>query len=166
MHITLVFEKYLLEDLATFTNLVSEDDVMKYITGKGLTAEQARIKFDSILDINQDPDLGYFKVIDSQTHLLLGDCKLVNYKKDPGVFELGYLLRKEFWGQGLGTKICESMLALATNLNPQKDVIGIIDPQNAASKRLLTKFGFKSFFVGTEDNMATEKLILKRTISK
>jgi hypothetical protein len=42
-------------------------------------------------------------------------------------------------------------------------VIGIIDPDNAASRQLLTKFGFQSYFVGIEDEVATEKLILKRT---
>lgn len=166
MHNTLRFEKYLLEDFDAFHELVKGDDVMKYITGKGLTEEQARRKFDSILAINQDPDLGYFKVIEADTQRLLGDCKLVNYKKDPTVFEIGYLLRKEHWGKGLGTQICESMLALATTLNPDKDVIGIIDPDNTASRRLLSKFGFKSFFVGIEDDIATEKLLLKRTASE
>ncbi|WP_313529891.1 GNAT family N-acetyltransferase [Sphingobacterium multivorum] len=166
MHNTLRFEKYLLEDFDAFHDLVKADDVMKYITGKGLTEEQARRKFDSILAINQDPDLGYFKVIEADTQRLLGDCKLVNYKKDPTVFEIGYLLRQEHWGKGLGTQICESMLALATTLNPDKDVIGIIDPDNTASRRLLSKFGFKSFFVGIEDDIATEKLLLKRTASE
>ncbi len=166
MHNTLRFEKYLLEDFDAFHDLVKADDVMKYITGKGLTEEQARRKFDSILAINQDPDLGYFKVIEADTQRLLGDCKLVNYKKDPTVFEIGYLLRQEHWGKGLGTQICESMLALATTLNPDKDVIGIIDPDNTASRRLLSKFGFKSFFVGIEDDITTEKLLLKRTASE
>jgi len=166
MYNTLLFKKYLPEDFDAFHDLVKADDVMKYITGKGLSAGQARKKFDSILEINQDPDLGYFKVIEADTLKLLGDCKLVNYKKDPSVFEIGYLLRKEHWGKGLGTQICESMLALATTLNPDKDVIGIIDPDNTASKRLLNKFGFKSFFVGLEDALATEKLILKRTVSE
>lgn len=163
MHNTLIFKKYLFEDFDSFYDLVKEDDVMKYITGKGLSDEQAKRKFESILELNQDPDLGYFKVIEADTQKLLGDCKLVNYKKDPTVFEIGYLLRQEHWGKGLGTQICESMLARATALNPAKDVIGIIDPDNTASRRLLSKFGFKRFFVGIEDDMATEKLILKRT---
>ena len=58
------------------------------------------------------------------------------------------------------------MLALATTLNPDKDIIGIIDPDNTASRQLLRKFGFESFFVGIEDDIATEKLLLKRTASE
>jgi len=102
MYNTLLFKKYHPEDFDAFHDLVKADDAMKYITGKGLSKEQARKKFDSILEINQHPDLGYFKVFEADTLKLLGDCKLVNYKKDPSVFEIGYLLRKEHWGKGLG----------------------------------------------------------------
>lgn len=163
MYNTLTFKKYTPEDFMLFKELVKDDEIMKYISGKGLTAEQAEKKFASILDINTDPLLGYFKVIDPESQLFLGDCKLVNYKKDPTVFEIGYLLQKEFWRKGLGTKICESMLAMANHIDPNKDVVGIIDPDNAASRQLLTKFGFQRFFIGIEDDIATEKLILKRS---
>ena len=113
----------------------------------------------------------HFKTMDKYSYISNAEVGYLdqlyqNYKKDPSVFEVGYLLRQEHWGKGLGTQICESMLALATALNPNKDVIGIIDPDNTASKRLLSKFGFKSFFVGIEDDIATEKLILKRTAAK
>lgn len=162
MYNTLELKKYTAEDFALFRELTKDDEIMKYISGKGLTAEQAEKKFASILEINTDPLLGYFMVIDSNSHLVLGDCKLVNYRKDPTVFEIGYLLKKEFWRKGLGTKICESLLAMAKSIDANKDVIGIIDPDNAASRQLLTKFGFQSYFVGIEDGVATEKLILKR----
>ncbi|NPE45619.1 GNAT family N-acetyltransferase [Sphingobacterium prati] len=163
MHNTLEFKKYMPEDFTLFKELVKDDVIMKYISGKGLTPEQAKKKFTSILDINADPLLGYFKVIDSASQLFLGDCKLVNYRKDPTVFEIGYLLKKEFWRKGLGTKICESLLAMAQDIDANKNVVGIIDPANIASKQLLTKFGFQSFFIGVEDDISTEKLILKRT---
>lgn len=163
MYNTLELKKYTAEDFPLFRELTKDDEIMKYISGKGLTAEQAEKKFASILEINTDPSLGYFKVMDSESQLFLGDCKLVNYKKDPTVFEIGYLLKKEFWRRGLGTKICESLLSTAKSIDANKDVIGIIDPDNTASRQLLTKFGFHSYFVGTEDEIATEKLILKRT---
>ncbi|MFD1769114.1 GNAT family N-acetyltransferase [Sphingobacterium suaedae] len=159
---TLAFEKYTREDFPLYKDLVSEDQIMKYISGKGLTIKQARKKFDSILEINTDPVLGYFKVIDLASGLLLGDCKLVNYKKDPSLFEIGYLLRSEFWRQGLGTKICQYLLALSDSTDNRKDVVGIIDPENIASRQLLLKFGFQRTFIGTEDGIATEKLIRRQ----
>ena len=137
---------------------------MKYITGKGMTREEAKIKFLSIMEINQShPTLGYFQVLDTVSHEILGECKLVFYMKDPSVFEIGYLLKSDYWKQGLGTEICKHLLALARELDSEKDIVGIIDPENAASKRLLEKFGFESYFLGVEDGTVTEKLRLKKS---
>ncbi len=136
---------------------------MRYITGKALTEEQAQAKFKSILAINhQEEKLGYFK-IHNVTNVFIGDCKLERYKYDPSILEIGYILKKEYWGKGYGISICKKMLTLASASFPKQDIIGIIDPDNIASKKLLEKFGFESYFVGTEDDLPTEKLILKRT---
>jgi len=162
MYDQLKFEKYTEEDFPLFKELVKDDEIMKYISGKGLTAEEAQKKFAFILEINKDPQLGYFKIYDTETRAFLGDCKLVEYRKDTSVFEIGYLLRKQFWRKGIGSRICKAMLTFADTLDPGKDVVGIIDPGNDASRRLLMKFGFKSFFVGEEEGIKTEKLVLKR----
>jgi len=153
--------KYKWEDFHNYCALVADDQVMKYITGKGMLEEQAREKFASIMQINEEDDLlGYFKVIDNDVGLI-GDCKLVRYKYDRSVLEIGYLLKQVFWNKGFGTKICETLLERAAEKAPKDDIIGVIDPDNMASKRLLEKFGFRSCFVGEEDGMPTEKLILR-----
>lgn len=162
MYDQLEFKKYVSEDFMLFKELVKDDEIMQYISGKGLTVEEAQRKFDSILEINKHQQLGYFKVLDAGTKVFLGDCKLVEYRKDPSVFEIGYLLQKQFWQKGIGSRICKAMLELAQKLDGDKDVVGIIDPENHASRKLLMKFGFESFFVGVEEGIATEKLILKR----
>lgn len=153
--------KYKWDDFHDYCSLVADDHVMKYITGKAMSEEQAREKFTSIMEINEESDLlGYFKVITDHTGLI-GECKLVRYKYDPFLLEIGYLLKQTFWKQGFGTKICEQLLDRAAVVAPDTDIIGVIDPDNVASKRLLEKFGFESYFVGIEDNLPTAKLILR-----
>ena len=44
------FEKYKPTDFNNFFKLVQDDEVMKYISGKGLNEEQANHKFTSILE--------------------------------------------------------------------------------------------------------------------
>ncbi|ERJ57411.1 GNAT family N-acetyltransferase [Sphingobacterium paucimobilis] len=157
----IVYSKYTSSDFGSFETLVYNDDVMRYISGSALTTPQARDKFDSILAINdQEELLGYFKVYNSDKEFL-GDCKLERCKYDSRKLEIGYILKKSYWGQGYGTQICAAMLALAKKVSPEKDILGIIDPDNIASKKLLEKFGFESYFIGVEDNLPTEKLILK-----
>lgn len=154
--------KYLPEDFMDYCNLVGNDDVMRYITGKGMAVSEAKEKFTSILEINDEENmLGYFKVVDDALGWV-GECKLVRYKYDRSLLEIGYLLKQEFWKQGLGTQICEILLQRAIAVAPHHPVIGVIDPENTASKRLLEKFGFESYFSGIEDGVPIEKLILRR----
>ena len=158
----IAYEKYGPDDFAAYYELVKSDRVMRYVTGKGLSEASARTTFKWFLNINRlDDRLGYFKVTDTPTGTRIGECKLVHYGKGKRAFEIGYLLQEQFWRMGYGTLICEAMLSLASVIDPKKPVVGIIDPANTASRRLLEKFGFVRFFTGEEDGKATEKLIYR-----
>lgn len=161
----LAFEKYKSGDFKAYFDLVSSPEVMRFITGRGLSKPEARDKFESILQSGgADASLGYFKVLMHQKGemMQIGDCKLVLYKKDPDMLEVGYLLKKPYWGKGLGSRVCRGMLKLANDVHPEKNIIGIIDPENQASRRILEKSGFKTIFQGIEDGLPTEKLLLQR----
>ncbi len=154
--------KYVQSDFALYHSLVKEDNVMRYISGKGLNIEEARKKFESIMEINAaEPEIGYFKIHNNEGEFI-GDSKMEWCKNDRSKLEIGYLLKEAFWGKGYGTMICMKLLSLAEKGWPTVDVIGIIDPENVASKKLLENFGFKRYFIGVEDDLPTEKLILKR----
>lgn len=125
----LSFSKYQEKDFDNYYSIVQQDEVMQYISGKGLTVEQARAKFSSILEQGAaDDPLGYFKVYNEEA-VLIGDCKLVRYKHDSALLEIGYILKPEYWSKGLGTIICQKMLALADEVAPGTDIIGLIDPE-------------------------------------
>ncbi|MFZ4262452.1 GNAT family N-acetyltransferase [Sphingobacterium sp. HJSM2_6] len=156
----ITLKKYQLEDFEVYKQLVSDDEVMHYISGKGLSEREAKEKFHSILIINnQEVELGTFKVLNAE-NLFIGDCKLERYKHNNALLEIGYILKRDYWQMGYGTIICEKLLQLAKEFDPKLQVIGIIDPENIASRKLLEKFGFKSYFIGIEDDLPTEKLIL------
>jgi len=158
----LTFDKYTADDFGNYKQLVKDDEVMKYISGSGLSEDEAKLKFDSILAVNsQDSMLGTYKILNAED-VFIGDCKIVRYFSDNVSLEIGYILKKDFWRLGYGTLICKKLLDTANQFYPMLDIIGIIDPDNIASKRLLQKFGFESYFIGFEDNLPTEKLMLKK----
>lgn len=166
MERTLEYKKYIPTDHDSYQELVRENQVMRYITGngRGLTKDQADAKFRSILRINENnPVLGYFQVRDVHTQQIVGECKLVPLRDHTEVFEMGYLVKSEFWRQGIGSKICSHLLELASRINPRMDVVAIIDPDNLASKQLLKKFGLTSYYLGIEKGKPTEKFILQRS---
>lgn len=156
----IVLKKYDADDFTDYYHMVKECAVMQYITEKALTKGEAREKFDNMLQVNAKHDrLGYYKAYDPDGNFM-GDCKLEPYPLDMRCLEVGYILKEAFWGKGLATLLCAKMLTLANEVRPEADVIGIIDPANAASKRILQKFGFERYFIGTEDDLPTEKLRL------
>lgn len=159
----IVLQKYEALHFSDYYDVVKDDQVMKFIAGKGLTVDQAKQKFGEILAVNsRETALGYFRIIDAITGEILGECKLVPYKYDSSLLEIGYLIKERYWGQGLGTKLCKELLQLATENYPLNNIIGLINPENIASRKLLEKYGFRSYFIGIEDGLYTEKLILEK----
>src|SRR5690606_10739283 len=76
---SLTFSKYVDRDFDDYYAMVKNDAVMRYITGKGLSEQQARGKFNAIIEINnREREIGYFKVYAGEQ--FIGDCKLVRYK--------------------------------------------------------------------------------------
>jgi ribosomal-protein-alanine N-acetyltransferase len=155
-------EKYQSTDFEEYFSLVSDDEIMKYIIGKGLNKDEAGKKFLSILkQSSNDVDLRYFKVYKVDTNTLLGDCKIVYNTHLDKSLEIGYLLKKEFWQKGIGTLICTELIKVTKEKFSDFKIIAIIDPENIASRKLLEKFGFESYWKGIENDIPTEKLKMK-----
>jgi len=102
--------KYTPDDFSIYYSLVMDDDVMRYITGKGLSDEEARAKFHSILNINaREKSLGYFKVYTNENNFI-GDCKLEKSKDDSSALEVGYILKKNSGAEGTEPKFARTCL--------------------------------------------------------
>lgn len=148
------------EDLDIYLKIVSSDSVMKYITGKARSLNDNIKRFESILEANRIHEKGgYFKVYDRGN--IIGLSKLENYPKEEHTIEVGYILMEDYWGLGYGKTICKDLIQFARMNEMASYVIGIIDPDNIASKRILTGNGLERYFVGIENDLPTEKLRMK-----
>jgi len=61
------------------------------------------------------------------------------YPRD--VIEVGYVLLKKAWGEGIATEACACLLRFAFEQTTLTDIYATIDPDNAASLNVLTKCG-------------------------
>jgi RimJ/RimL family protein N-acetyltransferase len=57
--------------------------------------------------------------------------------------EIGYLLRRDRWGQGLAREAVGAVLGHCFGAMGLHRVQAVIDPENVASRRLVEGFGFK-----------------------
>lgn len=56
--------------------------------------------------------------------------------------EVGYILHPDFWGQGLATEAMEAVIAYGFGTRGLARITADVDPDNAASLKMLGKLGF------------------------
>jgi ribosomal-protein-alanine N-acetyltransferase len=154
------------DDFPSYARLVMDEEVMKYITGKALSVEEALQRFQKALQASEMlSDAGFFLVCSRDNDELVGVTKLVQLAENQ--YEIGYMLLPEYWGRGFASEMTETMIYLAREKKLTGELIGIVDPENPASIRVLTKSGFELYETGQIDGLeaAYYKLMLETTIS-
>lgn len=137
----LSFAKFNKNDFELYFRLMGNENVMKMISGEPLAIDEAKIKFERVLRINEAyPEIGYFVVREIKTSHFIGLAKIVVTEGEEA--EIGYALLPAYWGLGYGSEISEKLVEKAQSLDFIKNLVAIIDPLNEASKRILKKSDF------------------------
>jgi len=157
----LILKKFAPNDFDLYLQLVNDKNVMKLITGKSLSKNNALIKFKNILRINEKyPGIGFYAIREIENQKFIGLGKIIQTNKNEA--EIGYSLLPENWGKGFGSEISEKLVEYSKEIQSIKNLIAIIDPENIASKRILEKSHFKLYKVCDIDGLPSNifKLIL------
>jgi RimJ/RimL family protein N-acetyltransferase len=73
----------------------------------------------------------------------VGCCGLRPYKLEQGIPELGFHLRPKFWGRGLAPEAATAVINYAFETIGAKALSAGHHPDNANSKKVLTRLGFQ-----------------------
>lgn len=161
MNKKVLFEKFTTNDFNSYFKLVSNYEVMKMITEKGLTHEEALKDFNKIIETNSiHPILGTYKVFNLANDFI-GLAKLEIRESKDAEAELGYMLLPNYWGMGVGSSIAEELIELAKEQKDLKKLTAIIDPINMASRKILIKNNFISKEFKDFDGLPGEVLELE-----
>lgn len=145
-----------------YFSMVSNAQIMHMIAGRPLTEQEARIRFEKMLMNNLLHDkLGSLKVIDATTQLCVGYAKMTIQQVEDTSAEIGYMFYPQYWGKGYGTATVTALLQIAETIPQLEKLIAIIDPDNAASRQLLTKHQFVSVKLEVIDDLPGEVLELQ-----
>ena len=103
------------------------------------------------MDLNEDRQciLGIYEKSDSD--VLAGLAELYDYKHSSKVISIGYRLRPECWGKGIGTACVHALLGFIHDNTEVTLVTAHVIPDNGASARVLLKNGFEYLLTKTED---------------
>jgi [ribosomal protein S5]-alanine N-acetyltransferase len=129
-------------DFPIYLALVSDPEVMRFITGKGMTEQEARARFQISLDATAvDPRMGTYLILLRGTETCFGTFKFMLDRDDPAAIEIGYMLHAAYRGQGHATEAALRMIDFARTSPGIARVTAIADPNNAASRAVLTRCG-------------------------
>ncbi len=131
------------EDLAPFTEMNSDPAVMKYFPSI-LTPEKSREFFERIKTRIEENGYGLFAAELAETNELIGFTGFSSPKFESWFtpcIEIGWRLRKKFWGKGLAPEGATACLGLGFNIFGFADIVSFTSEINAPSIRVMEKIG-------------------------
>jgi RimJ/RimL family protein N-acetyltransferase len=139
----LVLRAFAEDDAGALYRLFQEKDVLRYFPHTDpppLEKVQKRVK--GYIDHWQEHGYGLWALTSRCSGELMGRCGL-QYLPDTEETEVDFLLGRPFWGQGYATEAGRISLRYGFEELRLKSIVGIVHPDNQASKRVLEKLGLR-----------------------
>jgi len=141
-------------DIQGIFELDSDPEVLKYLGKRPINSiEEAEEIVKSIRNQYTQNGVGRWAVIDKTSNEFIGWTGLKHEKvlrPEFTYYDLGYRLKKQYWGQGIATET--SMLSLNYGFTKLSlsEICAAADVNHAASNKVLSRVGLKS--LGTFDH--------------
>ncbi|KGP71031.1 GNAT family N-acetyltransferase [Pontibacillus yanchengensis] len=131
--------KFELEDLEDFHEMQSNNNVMKYVIGRGKTRTENLNELLKIIKSYNESNTNRFTMAISEKNnefcTLIGACAI--NKSENEEFEVGYRFSEKYWGKGYGSEILNGLLEFCLNDLAISKVISIVEKENIHSIRIL-----------------------------
>ncbi len=137
------------EDIPSLYQLYCQNGIREYMDNVSDTLEIEIEKHKAyIQNVYRYYGYGLWGVFDKNTDTLIGRCGIELKTIDgEAVYELGYLLDKEYQGNGYANEFVSEVIRHSfQNLNVPR-ILALIDKKNTPSIKLVTRIGFK--LIGT-----------------
>ncbi|GAB4499666.1 MAG: GNAT family N-acetyltransferase [Anaerolineales bacterium] len=139
----LVLRPFTMDDAPALFKIVQEPNIFQYFPNK--TAwEMERVERSIQHQIEHWEGFGYglWAVTLAESGQLMGWCGL-EFLPDTNETEVGYLLSGAFWGNGYATEAASASVQFGKEEIGLQEIIGLTDPLNIASQRVLEKSGLR-----------------------
>ncbi|MEL7246130.1 MAG: GNAT family N-acetyltransferase [Cyanobacteria bacterium J06573_2] len=139
----LILREFRESDLDDYAQMSADAEVMRYIgTGKILSREESWRSMAAIMGHWHFRGYGLWAVEEQKSGEMIG--RIGCWKPEGWIgLEIGWCLRKAFWGNGFATEAGLASMDFAFNKLEQSHVISLIHPDNLASIEVAEKLGEK-----------------------
>ncbi|GAA5345400.1 ribosomal-protein-alanine N-acetyltransferase [Planifilum fimeticola] len=140
----LILRHFVMGDLDDLYRIYTQPGTMRYI-GSGRVPGYAEVKdwlHRHVYEVIPSRGHGLYATVHRESGRLIGRCGLVTQEVD-GVEELevGYLIDRNYRGQGLATEAARALRDFAFRTKPVDRVISLIQSPNLPSRRVAEKNG-------------------------
>ena len=94
------------------------------------------------IELARNRTVFHFGVADREHDLVVGHATLFRWEREQRRAEIGYSIRRDRWGSGLGTEAAAALIAIAFARLDLRRIEADADPRNVGSIRVLEKLGF------------------------
>jgi len=126
------------EDYKHLEELYNDSIVMRYIPN-ALKHWESKLLREKVLKYQKN-DIG-IHIIKSNENQFIGEASIFHFKDTADTYEIGFILHKSYWGKGLGTLICSSLIKYSIEVLNAKTVVARIIKNNLASQKVCIKSG-------------------------
>ena len=138
----LYLRPFLFEDAEDFYKIASNPDNLQFIFPA--QSDLAETQYVLANYFMKNP-LGVWAICDKETNQMIGSIKFEKLDEIKGEAELGYFLRKDFWGKGLMTEAVKELVYLSFEKFQLKELKIVTHVENAGSQKVALKSGFRLF---------------------
>ncbi len=138
----LILRMWRRSDFEPYAEMCADPEVMRYIGGKPMTKAESWRHLAMVIGHWHLRGYGMWAVEECSGGELVGRVGCWNPEGWAG-FEVGWMLRRKFWGRGFATESAQASLNYAFNELGQSHIISVIHPDNQASIKVAERLGEK-----------------------
>jgi ribosomal-protein-alanine N-acetyltransferase len=132
-----------LQDAEPLRQILSVPGVLEYFPSSDPPdLERVKKLVQKQIDHWREHDYGWWAVEPIEEGELIGWSGL-QYLPETDEIEIGYLLSKPYWGEGLATESAIAGLDYGFRTLEIQEIVGIVHPENITSQRVLQKIGLE-----------------------
>ncbi len=142
----LLLREWMSEDVGSLHKIMSDPDVMRYVWDyEPASVIKVEDFILNCMDEIRDRYWSTWPVLMKETGVLIGYCGFLvrSYGEYQGETEMGWLLGKQYWGQGFATEAAKAVLGFGLEQWSFKKVIAAARSENKQSLEVMKKIGMK-----------------------
>jgi [ribosomal protein S5]-alanine N-acetyltransferase len=131
-------------DAAELMKMTNDADVMKYYGMEPYQdIKEAEAEIEWFLRLFREDSGGRWVIADRDRDAYIGDVGIGPVNRRHNRIEIGFKLKKEYWGRGIMSACIGRVLGFGFLVKSYNRIEAVVDPRNAGSKRALAKCGFQ-----------------------